>query len=67
MLFFFTEKELSPTQKIHNISNEHLKLKATGKKEGLNSHDALDDTKATVNLAFALKDKIGKKLESLNQ
>lgn len=133
--YFPTEKELSPTQKIHNISNEHLKLKATVKKEGLNqflnflsndallahnikfdysilnsnllreglktidqkinpifcslsltrqlyklpsyklgsilkslkiegvnSHDAMDDTEATVNLAFVLKDKI----ETLN-
>jgi DNA helicase-2/ATP-dependent DNA helicase PcrA len=34
--YFSTEKELSPTQKIHNISNEALKAKATNKKEGLN-------------------------------
>ncbi len=34
--FFATDKELSPTQKIHNISNEHLHQKATDKKDGLN-------------------------------
>ena len=129
--YFATDKDLSPTQTIHNISNEHLEQKATNKKEGLNafldfiaddallahnirydysilnsnllrvgldtvdkdvnplfctliltrqlcklpsyklgniltsldlegdnSHDAMDDTKATVNLALYLKDKI---------
>jgi DNA helicase-2/ATP-dependent DNA helicase PcrA len=129
--YFATDKDLSPTQAIHNISNEHLAQKATDKKEGLsafldfiggdallahnakydytilnsnllrvgldtvdqeanplfctltltrqlcklpsyrlgdiltslglegdNSHDAMDDTKATVNLALYLKDKI---------
>ncbi len=129
--YFATDKDLSPTQTIHNISNEHLANKATDKKEGLsafldfisndallahnirydysilnsnllrvgldtvdkevnslfctliltrqlcklpsyklgniltsldlegdNSHDAMDDTKATVNLALYLKDKI---------
>lgn len=133
--FFATDKELSPTQKIHNISNKKLKQKATDKKDGLiqflafvsedsllahniqfdyailnsnllrtglksidqkitslfctltltrqmyklpsyklgnilkhlnitgdNSHDALDDVKATVNLAFHLK----KQIEDLN-
>ncbi len=131
--FFATDKELSPTQKIHNISNEKLQQKATDKKDGLNqfltfvsddsllahntqfdyailnsnllrvglktidqkktplfctltltrqlyklpsyklgnilkhlnipgnnSHDALDDVKATVNLAIHLKEKIAK-------
>ena len=129
--YFATEKDLSPTQTIHNISNEHLEQKSTDKKEGLNafldfiandallahnirydysilnsnllrvgldtvdqkvnplfctltltrqlcklpsyklgnilasldlegdnSHDAMDDTKATVNLALYLKDEI---------
>jgi DNA helicase-2/ATP-dependent DNA helicase PcrA len=129
--YFATDKDLSPTQTIHNISNEHLEQKATNKKEGLNafldfiaddallahnirydysilnsnllrvgldtvdkevnplfctliltrqlcelpsyklgniltsldlegdnSHDAMDDTKATVNLALYLKNKI---------
>jgi len=129
--YFATDKDLSPTQTIHNISNEHLEQKATNKKEGLsaflefiandallahnirydysilnsnllrvgldtvdqeanplfctltltrqlcklpsyklgnilaslglegdNSHDAMDDTKATVNLALYLKDRI---------
>ena len=129
--YFATDKDLSPTQTIHNISNEHLAQKATDKKEGLsafvdfigsdallahnmtydytilntnllrigldsvnkkrnpvfcsltltrqlcklpsyrlgdiltslglegdNSHDAMDDTKATVNLALYLKEKI---------
>lgn len=129
--YFATDKDLSPTQTIHNISNEHLERKATNKKEGLsaflefiandallahnirydysilnsnllrvgldtvdqeanplfctltltrqlcklpsyklgnilaslglegdNSHDAMDDTKATVNLALYLKDRI---------
>ncbi len=133
--FFATDKELSPTQKIHNISNKKLKQKATDKKDGLiqflafvsedsllahniqfdyailnsnllrvglksidqkitplfctltltrqmyklpsyklgnilkrlnipgdNSHDALDDVKATVNLAIHLKNRI----DSLN-
>ncbi len=131
--YFATDKDLSPTQTIHNISNEHLEQKATNKKEGLNafldfiaddallahnirydysilnsnllrvglnmvdqevnplfctliltrqlcklpsyklgniltslglegdnSHDAMDDTKATVNLALYLKNKIEK-------
>jgi DNA helicase-2/ATP-dependent DNA helicase PcrA len=131
--YFATDKDLSPTQTIHNISNEHLKQKATDKREGLsefldfiandallahnirydysilnsnllrvglnmvdqevnplfctliltrqlcklpsyklgniltslglegdNSHDAMDDTKATVNLALYLKNKIEK-------
>jgi len=131
--YFATDKDLSPTQTIHNISNEHLEQKATDKKEGLsaflnfiaddallahnikydysilnsnllrvgldtvnkevnplfctliltrqlcklpsyklgniltslniegvNSHDAMDDTKATVNLALYLKNKIEK-------
>jgi len=131
--YFATDKDLSPTQTIHNISNEHLANKAIDKKEGLsafldfvggdallahnvmydytilnsnllrvgldtvdqeanplfctlsltrqlcklpsyklgnilnsldiegvNSHDAMDDTKATVNLALYLKDKVGK-------
>jgi DNA helicase-2/ATP-dependent DNA helicase PcrA len=129
--YFATDKDLSPTQTIHNISNEHLEQKAINKKEGLrifldfiandallahnirydysilnsnllrvdldtvdkeinplfctliltrqlcklpsyklgniltsldlegdNSHDAMDDTKATVNLALYLRDKI---------
>ncbi len=129
--YFATDKDLSPTQTVHNISNEHLAQKATDKKEGLsafvdfigrdallahnmiydytilntnllrmglnsinkqrnpsfctltltrqlcklpsyrlgdiisslglevdNSHDAMDDTKATVNLALYLKDRI---------
>ena len=129
--YFATDKDLSPTQTIHNISNEHLANKATDKKKGLsafldfisnnallahnirydysilnsnllkvgldtvdkevnslfctliltrqlcklpsyklgniltsldlegdNSHDAMDDTKATVNLALYLKNKI---------
>ena len=129
--YFATNKDLSPTQTIHNISNEQLEQKATDKKEGLssfldfisndallahnmiydytilntnllrvglnsinkkenpsfcsltltrqlcklpsyrlgniltslniegnNSHDAMDDTRATVNLALYLKDKI---------
>ena len=129
--YFATDKDLSPTQAIHNISKEHLANKATDKKQGLgafldfvggdallahnvmydytilnsnllrvgldtvdqeanplfctlsltrqlcklpsyklgnilnsldiegvNSHDAMDDTKATVNLALYLKDKI---------
>ena len=131
--YFATDKDLRPTQTIHNISNEHLAKKATDKKQGLsafldfvggdsllahnvmydytilngnllrvdldtvdqeanplfctlsltrqlcklpsyklgnilnsldiegvNSHDAMDDTKATVNLALYLKDKVGK-------
>lgn len=129
--YFATDKDLSPTQTIHNISKEHLAKKATDKKqglrafldfvggdallahnvmydyqilnsnllrvaldtvdqesnllfctlsltrqlcklpsyklgnilnsldiEGINSHDAMDDTKATVNLALYLKNKI---------
>jgi len=129
--YFATDKDLSPTQTIHNISNEHLKHKAIDKNEGLsafldfiaddallahnirydysilnsnllrvglnmidqevnplfctliltrqlcklpsyklgniltsldlegdNSHDAMDDTKATVNLALYLKNRI---------
>jgi len=129
--YFATDKDLSPTQTIHNISNEHLTQKAIDKNEGLsafldfiaddallahnirydysilnsnllrvglnmidqevnplfctliltrqlcklpsyklgniltsldlegdNSHDAMDDTKATVNLALYLKNRI---------
>jgi DNA helicase-2/ATP-dependent DNA helicase PcrA len=35
--YFATDKDLSPTQAVHNISNEHLAQKATDKKEGLNA------------------------------
>lgn len=138
MMYFATDKKLSPTQTIHNISNEHLKNKAIDKKEGLlkfldfiqndplqahnikfdnailnsnlkkvdivplyrnklfcslylcrqlypklnsyklgnilkalklegdNSHDALDDTKATANLAFKLYEKICSKQQGNN-
>jgi DNA helicase-2/ATP-dependent DNA helicase PcrA len=133
--YFATDKDLSPTQTVHNISNEHLAQKATDKKEGLsvfldfvggdallahnmiydytilntnllrvgldsvnkkrnpsfcsltltrqlcklpsyrlgdilasldlegdNTHDAMDDTKATVNLALHLKKEIDKNI-----
>jgi len=40
-----------PSYKLGNILNS-LDI------EGVNSHDAMDDTKATVNLALYLKDKI---------
>lgn len=35
MMYFYTDKNLSPTQTVHNISNNHLKEKSINKQEGL--------------------------------
>mgnify|MGYP006413927597 FL=1 len=52
---------LSLTRQLYSLSSYKLvNILKSLKIKGVNSHDALDDTKATVQLAFVLKEKIEK-------